>query len=771
MQDASSGGMSATAEEFLAAVKAGRLDRADELLPGLKGSTSLPILRKITDLHISRSRWSEAAAVADTYAAGDFGATLKRNLARNFAAMKVHRPAVYNILTSAPASDRYSIVPGADQYPTIGRKTIDGKVESLSQENQPRAAMVASLKALEGTRNAQTCFAFCGIGDGYLLKALAVNPPKLILGMEQAAYVIEPDAALLCTAMMLHDYSGSDGPIEQTRFEWFIGRDWQHHFRDAILGDASHLYPQFTISSSPTAAAIEAEMISVFRESYGVDERLAQQIEAYYAGVRAGDLAALMGDKPVRQPRVLLLTTRFSTVLQYSTRDAADGFRQLGWDARVLIEPANHHALLPGFIRRALAEFKPDVVFQLDHLRHEHGKMFPANLPFVCWVQDHLANLTDVKAGAAITLRDFVLGANNTMYRDRYGYPARQLVDMPKLTRVPVRPEAWTSGGEDLTYVSNASMTPEDCAASLLKQWPENSPVRLLMAEVMRRMGEIYSRGEILGGPYAVRQLMLAVAEEMKMELHPGPALDGAVSALFDRLNNVLFRQQALHWVADLADEMGLRLALYGGGWEKHPRFGKYARGTIQYGEELEQHTRETKINLQIVPSFCLHQRFLDGLVAGGFFLVREHPADRGMVDLCNFLAAEMPAAETAQQIRATVGGEELVAFEEIMSRNSGLLDVGDPVELARGCMRSQVIAPPAKQAVPRLDEVSFSNRDELRRRLDRFLSNANLRAEIAQEQRQNVEQRLSYAAGIRRVVRRIRELLASEMGAVEKAA
>jgi hypothetical protein len=236
-------------------------------------------------------------------------------------------------------------------------------------------------------------------------------------------------------------------------------------------------------------------------------------------------------------------------------------------------------------------------------------------------------------------------------------------------------------------------------------------------------------------------------------------------------LNNLLFRQQALGWVADLADDLGLDFGLYGKGWDSHPRFAKYARGTIAYGQELEAHTRSTKINLQIVPSYCLHQRFLDGLAAGGFFLVREHASDRGMVDLCNFLGEEAPQAETAAQVRSAIGGEKLRRFNAIMEQNSGLLEVGDPVELARSAARSRIIVPPQKQAVPRLDEVSFASPAELRQRLQRFLADADLRNDVAAEQRESVEQRLSYTAGIRRVMGRVRELIAGETSAIEMAA
>ena len=115
---------------------------------------------------------------------------------------------------------------------------------------------------------------------------------------------------------------------------------------------------------------------------------------------------------------MLLLTTRFSTVLQYSTRDTAEAFERIGWDARVVIEPSPSHRLYQHGIRQAVDEFQPDLVFQIDHLRYEHGDLFPPGVPFACWVQDHLPNLQIPGAGQAVGMRDFVL---TDMGPDIYG--------------------------------------------------------------------------------------------------------------------------------------------------------------------------------------------------------------------------------------------------------------------------------------------------------------------------------------------------------------
>src|SRR3954470_1406942 len=105
----------------------------------------------------------------------------------------------------------------------------------------------------------------------------------------------------------------------------------------------------------------------------------------------------------------MVVTTRFSTVLQYSSRDSADAFARLGWDTKLLIEPSPSHGLNRIAIRAALAEFKPDLGFLIDHLRQESGTSSPPELPVICWVQDHLSNLTSADVARTIARRDFVL--------------------------------------------------------------------------------------------------------------------------------------------------------------------------------------------------------------------------------------------------------------------------------------------------------------------------------------------------------------------------
>ncbi|CAN5607802.1 hypothetical protein BH10PLA1_BH10PLA1_00600 [soil metagenome] len=65
--------------------------------------------------------------------------------------------------------------------------------------------------------------------------------------------------------------------------------------------------------------------------------------------------------------------------------------------------------------------------------------------------------------------------------------------------------------------------------------------------------------------------------------------------------------------------------------------------------------------------------------------------------------------------------------------------------------------------SLPRLDEVLFDGQASFEAGVRRYINNAELRYEISTAQRQNTQSRLSYRAGLDRVVRAISKLLATE--------
>ena len=419
--------------------------------------------------HIANHRWQQAADAYDRAGALDCAASMPRRLAGNLAAMQVHRPELYARLINAPSANRYRIIASVRGQPTLALVSPSGAMTALSAGNDPLAGLAHAKKAMAESINRGEALGLCGLGDGYLLYVLSHEPPALFLGAQQAIHVIEPEGEVLLACLMIHDYTGSLGPIEQQRVRWYVGEDWEQQFDGATRADPGIPLPSMVITLGVTGARIQQVVTRISQEMDVEDARMAKLVAAQDAVRTREQLVELFSPNPPRKPRVLLLTTRCTTVLQYSTRDSARAFEELGWETHIVIEPTPHHRLTMRFMRQAVLDFRPDFAFELDHLRHELGNLFPPNLPFACWAQDNLPNLMNRSAAAQVGLRDFVLTPLRPMYIDRHGYPDRQCIDVPKLTLIPKRPEKWECDGDDIVYVSNASASIEQTVAEIIK--------------------------------------------------------------------------------------------------------------------------------------------------------------------------------------------------------------------------------------------------------------------------------------------------------------
>lgn len=721
-----------------------------------------------------RRRWSDAAWLFARLDARDAATEMKRCLARNLAAMQVRHPDIYRQLIELPTTDALGIANTPSGRPTVLVRRADGSVMSLAGGPDPLVAAANTVAQVRKVAPNGEGLGLCGMGDGHLLQALAQNPPALFMDMQQAVFVFESEPQIVLHALMIHDFGGDDGPIAAARFRWFVGPNWLADLNDAVERNPALGVPGVTLQQGPHATELQAGAQAALQRIIDRDAAARREAEAYYATLTPGVLADVFGDRPSRAPRVLLLTTRFSTVLQFSTRDTADAFRALGWDAQVLIEPSPSHRMYQHVIRRAIADFRPDLFFQIDHLRREHRDLIPANLPFVCWGQDHLPNLITPDAGRRVGELDFVLTDNPGGYARNYEYPARQLIATSKLTVAGEAPEAQSTNVsnaevDDVVFVSNASRTPQQLLGEAGDTWDGTAAALNVLRDGAGHVMARYFAGNSIATYSEIRGIVRDVQTAHGVTLTPEETL--SVSKwLTHPFNDALYRQQALRWAVSAAKDLGLSLGLYGKGWDAHPEFAAFARGPVAYGEPLRELTRRAAINLQIVPYLCLHQRLLDGLAAGGFFLVRQNPNDVHPQALLNFLDKHCShEVRTTAAARAAIALELRREFERLVALAApGIVstDAEDPVALIRDWADAgNLQVADGRQGndpevLPRLREVSFDGEAQLRKRLTRFARDPHARRDVASQQRTTVLARLSYTAGMDRVRRRIAELL-----------
>ncbi|MCX5661521.1 MAG: hypothetical protein NTW19_17725 [Planctomycetota bacterium] len=732
---------------------------------------------------LGKQQWAPAAELLAPIAAADASLRLQLNLARNMAALQRKRPATYQtLLGSAPLSQcRIANAPDG-RLTVISRRPSDAQWTCLTPGGDPAKPLAAHQAKLASFISKASPIGVCGLGDGYVATWLAAagEKPANILGQIGALYLLESDSQVVLHALMLHDLAGPDGPIMQDRCLWFIGPGCLDDYQRAYNANAFLPLPDVVIWQGLTGDALRAGADAVHARIREQEKQTGERIEAYYVGeevnaetrAEAGpgprESVAIWGDQPPRRPRVLIATSRFSRVLQHSARDARAGFDRMGCETRLLIEPTDFTQVSSRAVRHELETFRPDLVFMIDHLRYESGPIFPKLLPLLCWVQDDFPQLTSVKAGRSIGARDFVLTADIPTYVRDFAYPARQCIHLEKLTRVPERPAVWKrdgqNSGEDLAFVSNAARTPEEVARDLAARVAANPTVVRAVQACCGRMIETYQQGGSLHHFHQVRSMLQGLLPERGPDAQPPEIVASWALDIFNQLNNPLYRQQALAWIADAADALGLRLGLYGHGWESHPRFGPYARGPVAYGPDLEALARRTRINLQIVPYSCLHQRLLDGLVAGGFFLVRDHPLDAVNRRIDRFVGDHLgEGAESMAEARRRLDEPLRREFTALIEEHSRCLGKALPDLLAAKRLSRAQGLEFLDRGLPRLDEVSFDDAASVRRLIKRFIADEPLRREIATEQEGFVREHLTYEGGLRRVMRRVRTLLADE--------
>jgi hypothetical protein len=236
------------------------------------------------------------------------------------------------------------------------------------------------------------------------------------------------------------------------------------------------------------------------------------------------------------------------------------------------------------------------------------------------------------------------------------------------------------------------------------------------------------------------------------------------LSMFSQSINNAVFRHQALRWLSDL----GVDLRIYGNGWEQHPQLARHARGAADNQTQLRTIYQASKINLQVTASGAVHQRLLDGLAAGGFFLIRYSIGDaigRSYQQLWEW--CQRKAVTSEAEFRAKVDNHArqiMKAVNQIMGYDIGSTDlkIFDILQMHA----DNEFMTCANSIWPEYEDISFANREQLQARLATYLGDDAARRRIAESMRQRVTEKASYE----HINNRLLDMIAREMQPVSAA-
>jgi len=210
------------------------------------------------------------------------------------------------------------------------------------------------------------------------------------------------------------------------------------------------------------------------------------------------------------------------------------------------------------------------------------------------------------------------------------------------------------------------------------------------------------------------------------------------------RLGDRMFRHEALEWVAQWARRTGRSFRIYGNGWNTHPTLAEFAAGPADNGRELLCIYRASRINLQLMPAGFIHQRSLDGMAAGGFFLTRLCPHDLRGTTLrrLGVRIGELGIATTDELLKSGDAGLQRL-LRDYLGDYLTVVDHHKYDLLTQIRLNAELLYP--DEVFPDFPEIEFDSADEFAAAANRFLVDEPRRRVFAQQMHNVVVERFNY--------------------------
>ena len=355
-----------------------------------------------------------------------------------------------------------------------------------------------------------------------------------------------------------------------------------------------------------------------------------------------------------QQLRVLLYASKFTTYMQYSIRDIAEGFTQLGH--KIFIEIENEDAGLG--IRKEvslqnLAEFKPDILFEINHFRYERHWV-PKSIPFVSWIQDLMPHILSLNDPSLITAHDYVFSFSQSwvdqFFRTNAAFKDKKVTCLPiTISNNIYYPIPSVKKKYDITFVSHLP-DPELTFLPILenKAIPEvqsNSTLIFLKKLINDLDGISVSQlSEIQIKTDAKKNFVnktcysigLTLTEDLLKLTEPFD--ENKTVSRFSRHVFLLLKTKP---IMALIKE-GYEIKVFGKNWDKLSQFKTIAMGNIKNGADLNKVINESRINLNLSPGTSYHMKAPEVIASNSFMLTRRIPKQYDTMPITDYFKEDI---------------------------------------------------------------------------------------------------------------------------------
>lgn len=337
------------------------------------------------------------------------------------------------------------------------------------------------------------------------------------------------------------------------------------------------------------------------------------------------------------KPKVLIMTSRFTTALQYHARDCRMAMDRMGMETELFIEKDRLGTGCTSLsVIKKIADFKPDIIFEIDHFRHEQKEVEGLeNIVWISWVQDPMPAAMSAETPLKLTDKDFIMNhyISSKRFRD-IGYSEKCLIDAPipanSYIYKPYRlkQEEIEKYACDICFVCHSSDV-ERKIDEVLKQVPAfHDEIYAIYKGYQKYVYEtgnmFYTREEF--GMYIERALL----HHYNIMLTP-ESLKFLTDDMWTYFNQAVFRQALVDWILDAGFT---NIKLWGNGWTTEEKYKKYAMGPAKNGETLSKIYQASKIVLGNNIITTAAARAWESMLSGAFYLSNYIPEENDDVDI-----------------------------------------------------------------------------------------------------------------------------------------
>ena len=368
----------------------------------------------------------------------------------------------------------------------------------------------------------------------------------------------------------------------------------------------------------------------ILKEVYE-EARINTEIVQNYYKSNAKDI--LVNIKKWKKTRILFLTSRFTTALQYHTRDCIQAAVRCGCEVKLLIEKDNIHFTCEKDVIKCLASFRPDIVFSIDHFRSSRPYV-PKEVVWITWIQDFLPQSTGNKEKIEqLGIRDIMASMFISDLTGRqWGMNYKEVLKFPITANTLIYKNRNLSVEEqrlyqcDICIVANASDYQGEIECFLM-ELPEM--IRADCKDVLDIYIDLMEQEQFFYGKENNFNLIKHIISELGI-----PWSDKLLHLISENLYNNIFYRRYKTLVAEwLVDNGYTNIRLYGNEWDRNEKLKPYAMGVAENGEVLSKILGASKIAIGLHPHVSLPARAIESIASGALYIAHDIPVE---FDLAN---------------------------------------------------------------------------------------------------------------------------------------